>query len=59
MQPFWISDNRNRILRYINEGGIKSTPALTSTDAVYLDNDGFGGPWDIALDTSGQRLCSR
>src|SRR6266567_5362232 len=60
--PFWIPDNRNRLVRYIDSNGIISTPDITSTDPIWIANSGYHGslgfslPWSVALNSSGSIL---
>jgi NHL repeat-containing protein len=50
---FVISDSNNHVLRTIDSSGIINTLAITSTDPNWIFNGGWGNPWGMAVDPSG------
>jgi trimeric autotransporter adhesin len=54
MQAFYISDQSNSAIRFVNSSGIISTLGpYTSTDPVWEFNGGLGLPEGLAIDGSG------
>ncbi len=50
---YYLSDTANKVIRKVDDSGIITTLALTSSDPVYIANGGLTSPFGMAVDPAG------